>query len=218
MAKVDYSIIGKRFGRLVVLGRDESWTGRKIRWLCRCDCGNTCAAFGDNLVTENTRSCGCLRRETTTIQKTKHGLFHTALWDCWQHMVQRCTNPKVARYPAYGGRGIRVCDRRLRSIVAFSEDMGPMPSPKHQIDRIDNDGNYEPENCRWATRTQQARNRRTSKRIVVNGESITLAEASERFGINYGTLRSRIVDYGWSIHDATRMPRYGRWARKAEPI
>ena len=136
----------------------------------------------------------------------KHGLCETPEYPIWEHIKNRCSCPSNARY---GGRGIKVCERWLNDVSAFIADMGPRPSLAHSIDRIDNDGDYEPGNCRWATATEQARNRRSSKLYSYNGESKTLTAWSEVSGVLSGTIWFR-VKAGWSLGEAIFTPARGK--------
>jgi hypothetical protein len=133
-----------------------------------------------------------------------HGMTNHPLHDVWRGIIGRCTNIDDAAYDRYGGRGIRVCDRWL-SIENFITDMSPRPAGT-SIDRIDNNGNYEPTNCRWATAKEQANNRRSSRLLSFNGETKTLAEWSEKFGVNYQTILHRMDRFGWSVEKALTTP------------
>ena len=182
-------LTGQRFGRLIVLQRIGTTHYGQPIWACRCDCGNHVHPFGNALRVGLTTSCGCYRKEVIT----KHGLSNAGPeYAVWNTMIHRCYNPKIESYPLYGGRGITVCDRWRDSFEAFLEDMGPRPSKTHSIERRDNNGNYCPENCLWATRREQGSNKRNNHILVVHGERLTFAECMRRFNIPKNTLRRRL--------------------------
>ena len=182
---------GHRFGRLVVL----SYVIRG-RWLCRCDCGREKEVGGGALRSGDTGSCGCFAIEN----RVKHGLYNSPEYAAWVAMIQRCYNRKTPNFSHYGARGISVCDRWKRSFLAFIEDMGLKPLPGLSLDRIDNELGYELDNCRWANRNQQQRNKRTGHILEMGGKAMTIAEWSLATGIQEETLHSRIR-YGWSVKD-----------------
>lgn len=197
-------ITGMVFGRLTVL---RVWIGNRR---CRkadvmCKCGKTKTVVRNDLLNGTTRSCGCLQREICTARNYKHGGTDTATYEVWCGMIARCFNPMNKRYADYGGRGIIVCDRWRNSFESFRTDIGERPSNKHQIDRIDNNGNYEPGNCRWATIFEQARNKRNNRLITHNGLSLTIAEWAERLGFKKAIL-SRILGLGWPDELALTIP------------
>lgn len=201
-------LTGRRFGRLVVVGRGENSSSGGPRWACRCDCGGSSLSGASALKAGMTQSCGCLRRERleavyarNSAEGTGHGLSKRPEYSIWAAMLNRCRNPRVRGYANYGGRGIKVCDRWASSFPAFFEDMGPRPGRGYEIDRKVNDGGYEPGNCRWATKLEQAINRRTNRRVEWNGETLTMREWSSRLGIPSATLRRRI-DRGWTLERA----------------
>lgn len=166
----------QKFGRLTAV----AFAGRGVRgqaiWSFKCDCGNEHKTVAASVIGGLTRSCGCLRREINAT----HGMYRSSEYTTWIGMIQRCCNTKVPYYQYYGGRGIIVCDHWCKSFENFYADMGPKPSPKHSIERIKNDGNYEPGNCRWATRKEQSRNMRNNRIVVVDGISMTLLHAAEQ--------------------------------------
>ncbi len=156
--KID--LIGQRFGRLLVQSRSPRTDGRNVFWFCLCACGKLTEVFTGQLRSGMSKSCGCLARELASARETTHGCSDSKIYLVWQAMKNRCYNPKQRAYPYYGGRGIKVCDRWRNSFEAFMADVGLPPTDKHQIDRINNNGNYEPGNVKWSTRSEQMLNRR----------------------------------------------------------
>lgn len=186
------NLAGKRFGRLIVLRRDSTVNGKNIRWVCLCDCGNEKSISGNKLRSGNTRSCRCLDNELIKERATKHGESHKSPeYYIWKSMRQRCNDPNSISHKDYGARGIKVC-KRWDDYKLFIEDIGRRPTPKHQIDRINVNGDYEPGNCRWITQTENANNKRNNTMLTYNGVTKTLPTWAREFGLKQGTLRRRI--------------------------
>jgi hypothetical protein len=177
---------GKVFGRLTVL---EKLPGGLIQ--CRCECGVVKAFHAGNVRSGRAKSCGCLNRELIGDRARSHGQSKTPEYRAWCLMWSRCTNPTVDRYPRYGGRGISVCER-WESFENFIADMGPKPSRTHSIGRINNDGNYEPGNCKWETRHEQANNTCTTVFIDFRGKQTALQDVARELGIPNTTLIQRV--------------------------
>lgn len=192
-------ITGQRFGRWTVLRFSEQ-RRKKSMWECRCDCGNEGVINGTALRHGGSKSCGCLKIEVAIARLTKHGMKGTPEYRCWKGITERCLNQNKKTFANYGGRGIKMCERWRHSFENFFADMGPKPTPQHSIERINNDGDYEPENCRWATRIEQSRNKRSN--VIIR---LTLVEAAQLTGMPYDTVKSRILR-GWSHIDALTTP------------
>jgi hypothetical protein len=193
---------GSRFARLVVLREDPQSAYGRIRWICQCDCGTVCSVASSPLRTGRTNSCGCWQRVAGALARRTHGLTEKVPeYQVWLGMRGRCLNQNIWNYHKYGGRGITICPE-WGDFARFYADMGPRPSPKHSIDRVDNDGPYAKANCRWATATEQVRNRSITRRYVSDGLALTLKEWAEKTGISKNTLGARIFRQGWSIERA----------------
>ena len=188
------NLVGKRFGRLEVVDIAAPNKHGKRTWLCKCDCGNNSIQTTGDLNFGRVVSCGCLKKEKVSNLKRSHGNAPasgpTSEYNIWNHIISRCTKPSYASYKNYGARGIDVCERWLK-FENFLADMGKKPEGM-SIDRIDNNKGYSPENCRWATHTEQTRNQRSNFLITINGETKCLAEWCEISGVNYSAARGRI--------------------------
>jgi hypothetical protein len=198
---------GKRFGMLTGIRRD-GYHGREVAWLFKCDCGAVVKPCARMVRRGSIVSCGCYRRIEMTRRlvdlNTTHGKSGTTTHTIWHGIIQRCLSQTHHAYPDYGGRGIGVCARWQESFSNFLADMGERP-PGMSIDRIDNDGNYEPGNCRWATRTEQASNTRRSRKLTHGGETMTMSGWSRRIGISPSTLSERLTRM--SVGDALSLPK-----------
>lgn len=194
-------LTGLRFARLTVQSFAGTRKGKRY-WNCQCECGGSCVVTTTHLNTGNTKSCGCLEREALRQRSTKHGAKGTPEYRAWEHIIKRCCNPNVICYRNYGGRGIKVCAAWRHDFASFLAHIGPKPSSEYSIDRIDNNGDYEPGNVRWAKRTTQARNTRANRMIEFRGERRCLTEWAEILGINLYTLHGRLNKRGWDVERA----------------
>lgn len=216
MRDIAIDMTGFRSGRLVVLARAPINKTKRAFWLCQCDCGAKCVVMGKYLRKLEVKSCGCLNRSPLDPEaKLKHGHSKrkrlTGTYQSWAGMLSRCRNTKNPKYPDYGGRGISVCSRWIE-FKNFLADMGEK-TVGSSIDRIKNDGDYEPGNCQWATAFQQANNSRRNRFIEFNGQTRTLTNWARSLGIAPSTLHARLRK-GWSLEKAltlrsTRIPTIG---------
>jgi hypothetical protein len=186
-----------RYGRWAVLSGPvtRSVNGALVAfWRCVCDCGTSRDVRAHDIRSGKSRSCGCLNREASVAANSRHGSSpragSTPEYRVWLSMIQRCTNPARRCYPSYGGRGIAVCER-WRDFANFLADVGPRPAGK-SLDRIDNDGHYEPGNVRWVTQREQCANKRTNKNFTINGVTKNQSEWCREFGVAIGTFRGRM--------------------------
>jgi hypothetical protein len=188
-------MIGERYGLLVVIDKGTlKNTDGTIKWLCHCDCGNLKEVSRANLVKlkNSTKSCGCLLQ--------KHGYTGTPEYQSWTAMRRRCQSPKDIRYANYGGRGIKVCER-WSIFLNFLEDIGIRPSAFHSLDRIDNEGNYEPDNVKWSLPAEQMNNRTNTRFLTYGGQTKSLQEWCKLLNLNSKTVSTRICR-GWSVEAA----------------
>lgn len=191
-------ISGRVFGRLTVI-RFHNSGNKKAQWECLCICGNTCLIYGKALRL-GTKSCGCLHSDVTRKRFTTPGGYGTPEYRAWAQLLSRCNDSNNPRYSDYGGRGITVCERWSR-FEHFLADMGNRPTVKHSIDRINNNGNYCPENCQWSTRSEQANNKRTNRILCIDGVARTLSQWAVVSGINRPCIHARLT-LGWTEKEA----------------
>lgn len=194
---------GQVFGRLTVI-REAAKRGELIAWLCKCSCGNTNIVTTHDLRGNKTKSCGCLNHENKSQQT--HGDCASLEYKAWTAMKDRCCGVNHSAYESYHGRGITICERWIYSYENFLQDMGRKPDPKMSLDRIDNDGNYCPENCRWATIKQQNNNSRNCRIIEHKGEKMSTTQWAEAYGIGSRLLRDRIDVLKWDFEKALITP------------
>lgn len=197
-------ITGERYTRLVALNRCQG-KRKKVAWLFRCDCGNEVEKLLENVRSGVTKSCGCLRIDTTRERSLTHGhrvgRKTSATLKSYQHAKSRCTNPNDEKYPHYGGRGISMCARWMDNFENFLSDMGECPEGL-SIDRIDVNKDYEPGNCEWANTHQQARHRRDNVIVFHEGKEFVLKDFAAYMGVSYKTLHAKIKYKGMTPHEA----------------
>lgn len=195
-------LTGQRFERLLVTGISHK-RGRVTYFKVLCECGAEKSISGQDMKSGRTRSCGCMRREICArmgAKSQKHGLSGHPLYHMWHSMMQRCYNPKTANYHYYGARGIQVCER-WHSFKNFVEDMHPRPVGL-ELDRIDNDGNYSPGNCRWVSKRRNKNNRQFNRAFQYRGREYTIKELAVLAGKSYGCMYGRLANQGLTAEEA----------------
>lgn len=193
VGKPRVDLTGRKFGKLTVVGfagRKRTDKGMTMMWACLCECGVAKPVAYPALI--QGRATQCMNCKNASHHWRSHGLSEHPLYRTWYQMILRCDDETCPAYKNYGGRGIQVCSRWKASFEAFLEDMGDKPTPEHSIDRINNDGNYEPSNCRWATQKEQCQNTRWARPIEFNGETLTVTQWAARLGITRERLRQRL--------------------------
>ena len=196
---------GDKYGYLTII-REIEKIGKARVVLCQCDCGSEKAFRLNQIVKGRVKSCGCRTREMIRQSRTTHGMPNKRLYNIWSNMRQRCSNPNSDDYPAYGGRSIAVCPEWLSFEEFYRWGISTGYAPNLSLDRIDNGGNYCPDNCRWATPTEQARNSRRNRAFTFQGEKKLLIEWAEVTGIECSRIRARIDRLGWSIEKTLTTP------------
>ena len=210
----DYAnFVPETFGRLTTVGPKfilRASNGKANAYqVCECSCGTIKTYARYNIINGNTSSCGCLDAEILAKRSTYHGLSRTPEHNIWKGITKRCKNSRCKGYRAYGGRGIQMCARwrepNGQGFLNFLEDMGPRPGPEYTVERKNNNGDYCPENCEWADKTQQARNKRNNHMLTYNGKTQCLSAWAEETGISQGSIYYRITT-GWSVEDTLTTP------------
>jgi len=200
-----FDLTGKVFGKLTVISK-HSTIKRCTRWKCKCECGNEAIVLGESLKSGATKSCGCYRKEITKIKATTHGLSKDKLYDIWCDMKRRCYNPKNKRYENYGGRNIKVCEEwhEFKPFYDWALNNGYIEGLT--IDRINNNGDYEPDNCRWATAIVQMNNTTRNHFVEFKGQIKTISQWSKITGISQDVIKDRLTKLGWSAERALTVP------------
>jgi hypothetical protein len=199
------NITGKKYNGLTAIKfakKCEKWN--HAFWLFKCECGTKKILQKSKVICGHIISCGCGAKNKKKTGNPTHNLSKTYMYILWKGMRQRCNNPNNPKYPNYGGRGIKVCDR-WNNFENYLLDMGNRPSPDYSIDRIDNNGNYEPNNCRWATKSEQARNQRSNIKITLGNKTLCISEWAKINNLPESTIRARIIR-GWNLIDSITKP------------
>ena len=196
-------LTGKRFGKLIAISFDHMKRTRSY-WRCKCDCGNYRIVAIDHLKHGDITDCGCERRHIARWKK--HGMSESRIYTIWSLMKRRCINPLSKEFPFYGGRDIAICKEWLdfANFLEWANNNGY--SDELTIDRIDNDGDYCPENCRWVTRKEQSYNKRNNRFITFNGETKTITQWASDNGLTYNLVKNRIDKLGWPFEKAISEP------------
>lgn len=206
------NLTGKRFGQLIAVSHEGRTEGGRAIWRFACDCGGQKIAEAANVKSGRTRSCGCAAQEQrkAAAQSQRHALSASEVpreRKAWEGMLRRCYSPKHPSFARYGGRGIAVCERWRESFAAFFADLGPAPEGA-TLERIDNAKDYAPDNCKWASRKEQANNRRSNRLLTHDGVTLNITQWADRLGWAKGTLASRLK-YGWPVERVlTEKPRH----------
>ena len=205
--KID--LTGKNFGRLTAIKTIETGNNRRTKWICKCDCGNTIVVRTDALTSGKTKSCGCYKKDKVKERFFKHGLSNTRLYNSWADMKARCNHKNCCSYKDYGGRGIKVCDEwnGKNGFAEFSKwALENGYSDNLTIDRIDVNGDYNPDNCRWIPKSEQSSNTRRTKKYEYMGETHCISEWAKIKGMSVSTLTNRLKRSGLTIEQALNEP------------
>ena len=195
-------LIGQQFERLLVISVASRSKSKRSLWLCRCDCGVEKVVLGASLKIGRTRSCGCLHRELVSQLNTTHGQANTPEYNIWTQAKQRCTNSNAKDFHRYGERGIKFL---FDDFEEFLDHIGPKPGKEYSLDRIDNSGNYQSGNVRWATLKIQSRNKRSNRYLSYQNETLCAKDWAEKLGFSYSTIRKRL-ELGWSVEKTLSTP------------
>ena len=201
-----HDLTGQKFGRLKVIRRSANDKWGNTMWECECDCGNIKNIHAHDLIKGSSKSCGCLKNELSRKRLTTHGLSSTRLYEIHRDMKRRCYSPSSSEYKNYGLRGIKVCDEWMHFENFANWALKNGYSENLTIDRIDVNGNYEPNNCRWATIEIQNNNKRNTIYLTLEGETKPMHYWCKQYGVNENTIYQRIIIRKWSALKALSTP------------